>query len=162
VPTVQVSRVAAGGLVAACLLFMMGCGREESSRLAVYGLAGSYVTRPDSAPGFILDLHEDGTFVLSGAIHGAPGDVSTSAEVARGSWTATAMGVDLAAGDWEAEFRAGETPMAWPRGADTLATLEWSRGSQLSPVCAVDFVSLPAYRELFHPRGGFGREPSSR
>ena len=160
-PTVRVSRVAAVGLAAACLLVLMGCARERSSRVAVYGLAESYVTRPDSGPGFVLDLHEDGTFVLSAAIHGAPGDVSKSAEVARGSWTATAMGVDLVAADWKAVFRSGETAMASPRSADTLATLEWSQGTQSSPVCAVDFVSLPAYRELFHPRAGFGREPSS-
>jgi hypothetical protein len=158
---VGITRWTVAGLAAVCPLVLMGCTRETSSRLAVYGLAESYVTRPDSARGFILELHEDGTFLLSGAVHGDPGDVSQLGEVARGAWTATATGVALSAEHWEAAFVVGETPMASWRTADTLATLEWSGGTGSSPVDSASFVSWPAYSELFHPRGGSGRRQSS-
>lgn len=155
------ARWIAVGLSGVCPLLLLGCTRETPPRLAVYGLAESYVTRPDSVDGLILELHEDGTFVLSGAIHGDPGEVNQLGEVGRGTWSATATGIALSSEQWEATFLVGETPMASWRAADTLATLEWRGGTRASPVDSASFVSWPAYNELFHPRGGWGRQPSS-
>jgi len=148
-------------LALACLFALAACSRETPSRPAVYGLAESYVTRPDSTIALILELRDDDTFVLAAAAHGDPGDVSRLGDVAWGTWAATATGVALNSEEWQALFVVGETPMESFRAADTLATLEWSAGTPGSPVDSASFVSLPGYRELFHPAGGWGRQQSA-
>ena len=151
------------GVIAAMAgaLALSGCSREPSTRLAVYGLSDRYVSLPDVDEGLVLTLGEDGTFALSPASRGGPGDIRAGAETARGLWTPTAYGLRLTSEHWDAEFESGSTLVTGPRAADSLASLSWVRGTLPSPADSVQLVSWPELEELLHPRGGWGRRSSA-
>jgi hypothetical protein len=145
-----------------CLIFaacVSGCSREaEHPAVDSAGLDSRYVGLEYADGHVVLELRDDGTFLLRGRVPEGEEMRAHPPELGRGVWTLSAAGLELGGGSWLTVFEPDSAYVEIPTGADVLRTLRWVDSTSGSPFNACDLVSFSDLENLLRPPEGSGSE----
>lgn len=136
-----------------------GCGGEPAqTAVESAGLDSRYAGLEYEDGHVVLELRDDGTFVLSEEVPEGEEMRVRPAELARGVWTLSSAGLELGDGSWLTVFEPDSAYVEIPTGSDVLRTLRWVDSTSGSPFNACDLVSHSGLHNLLHPPEGSGSE----
>ena len=140
------------------LSLAMGCGSAGTMEEESAPFIGSYIDPCSPAGSITLDVHAGGTFTLTMCDGGREGLGEREQEIAGGSWTLLAEGLELDAGEWRATLVSDSVPVAIPGHNETLPGLRWISDSRSAPLGSARLVRLQELEEFVQPPEGSGGE----